>query len=86
MTRHTAEYFERYRLIAVEGPRMTTWKMEVVIDQVLGFLAAQKVPGEVAIGTDARFAISVLRMLPICIRDEVLANVSPRLPPAVMQQ
>jgi hypothetical protein len=86
MIRHNAEYFERYRLIAVEGPRMSTWKMEVVIDQVLGFLTAQKVPGEVAIGTDARFVISVLRMLPIWIRDEVMANVSPRLPPAAMRQ
>jgi hypothetical protein len=81
-----AEYFERYRLVAIEGPRMTTWKMEVVIDQVLGLLAAQKVPGEVAIGTDARFIISVLRMLPVWIRDQVMLNVSPRLPPAAMQQ
>jgi hypothetical protein len=84
MIRHPAEYFERYRLVSVEGPRMITWNMEVVIDQVLGFLAAQKVPGEVAIGTDGRFTIPLLRMLPVWIRDQVMAP--PRLPPAAMQQ
>jgi hypothetical protein len=60
--------------------------MEVVIDQVMGFLAAQKVPGEVAIGMDARFIFSVVRMLPVWIRDQVILNASPRLPPAAMLQ
>jgi hypothetical protein len=81
-----AEFFERYRLAAVEGPGLALWKVDVVIDQVLGLLRAQHIPGEVAIGSDARFIFPVIRMLPVWIRDQVQLNACARLPPAAMLQ
>ena len=41
-----------------------TWKLDVVVDQLMQILLTKKAPPEVLVGTDASFLFAFLRMVP----------------------
>jgi hypothetical protein len=55
---------DRFKFLAVDVPYMFTWDMDVVVDEVLKCLAAKYAPPELLIGSDARFSLPLLRLLP----------------------
>jgi hypothetical protein len=57
-------FYERYRSMVVDIPRMVTWKSDVVAEEVLHCLKMKHPPVDLLIGADARFALPILRMLP----------------------
>jgi hypothetical protein len=48
----------------VDVPHRFTWDLDVVVDQVVACLGAKYAPPELLIGSDARFFLPLLRMLP----------------------
>jgi NAD(P)-dependent dehydrogenase (short-subunit alcohol dehydrogenase family) len=84
-----SEYGETFReqayKIVVELPRRSTWNAVVVLEQVMKCLKMKKVPGNVLIGADARFALPILRMVPGWCQDVAVGLVSPG-PPAGMKK
>ena len=48
----------------VNGSNSMSWKVDVVVDQVMQILLAKKAPPEVLVGSDARFLLAFMRMVP----------------------
>jgi hypothetical protein len=70
---HTADYFECYRVFASQLPKLTTWRpVVIVVERVMDCLTDRYTPAEVLIGTDARFFLPVLRMVPAWVADRIV--------------
>lgn len=61
------------------------WRMDVVVDQLMKALTTQRVSAEIVLGTDAKFGLSLLRMLPHWAVDLGLRYVLPRPVPACLK-
>ena len=79
-------FYDGYRYNTVDMPRMTTWKADVVIDEVLKCLKMQQSPPTLLVGTDARFLLPVLRMVPEWCADLILKSLNRRPVPAAMKR
>ena len=64
----------------------TMWRMDVVVDELMKALTAQRVPAEVMVGADAKFVISFFRMLPHWVVDLLLRYHLPRPVPACLRK
>jgi short-subunit dehydrogenase len=79
------KYFERVREICVDIPQSLKWDMNVVIEQVVQCLRMKYIPPEIIIGTDAKYALLLLRMLPSYIIDFIFYYNFPPIP-AIMKK
>jgi NAD(P)-dependent dehydrogenase (short-subunit alcohol dehydrogenase family) len=66
-------------------PQCFTWRMETVIEGLMDLLSSRTVPAEYIVGSDARFGLSLLRMVPHWIVDVIFRYVPPRPLPACRQ-
>jgi hypothetical protein len=76
---------DRFKFLAVDIPHLFTWDMDVVVDQVIKCLATKYAPPELLIGSDARFSLPLLRMLPAWCLDAP-STVFGLATPAVMKK
>lgn len=76
-------YYERYRNLSVDMPRMVTWKADVVAEVVMKCLKMKHAPSDLLIGTDARFVLPILRMLPAWCSDFLFSLNRPPIPAAM---
>ena len=58
----------------------------VVIEQVIQGLRMKQIPAEMIIGTDARFVLMMVRMLPTWLIDQVIQLSFPPIPKVMKQQ
>jgi len=78
-------FYERFRYFCVDVPRRATWKADVVLEEILKCLKSKHTPPDLLIGTDARFALPVLRIVPAWVADFIL-GLNPLPIPAVMKK
>lgn len=84
-----AQYGEEYfRFLCFQSrlPQCFTWRMETVVEGLLDLLTARTVPAECIMGSDARFGLSLLRMLPHWVVDVLFRYIPPRPLPACRRQ
>ena len=77
-------FYERFRYLFVDLPPRNTWKADVVLEEMLKCLKSKHTPPDLLIGTDARFALPILRILPAWCADFILRLSSIPIP-AVMK-
>ena len=85
----TVEYGPAYFRFLVLQSRLAqcfTWRMQVVVDDLMALLAARSVPAERIVGSDARFGLILMRMVPHAVVDLVQQWIPPRPLPACMQE
>jgi hypothetical protein len=78
------EYYGRVRDLCVHLPQRCKWDMDVVIHQVIQCLRRKHIPPEVIVGTDAKYVLMLLRMLPYSIIDVFTRCTYPPIP-AIMK-
>ena len=78
-------FFERYCFATVALPRKTTWKANVVVDEILKSLKSKRTAPDLLIGMDARYALPILKIVPEWCKDLLLSIYPPCPTPAVMK-
>jgi len=66
-------FLDVYRYHTVDMPRMATWDANVVIEEVLKCVKMRHSPPKLLIGTEARFVLALLRMVPEWCADLILS-------------
>lgn len=82
---HGVEYYRRVRELCVDLPQRCKWDMDVVVQQVIQCLRRKDIPPEIIIGSDAKYILMLLRMLPYDIIDFITRHAYPPVP-AIMAQ
>lgn len=49
------------------------WRMDVAVEQIMKVLTVHTVPGDIYVGTDAKFFVGVFRMMPSWLMDGILS-------------
>jgi short chain dehydrogenase len=81
-----SEYYRRYRELAVDLPLSLTWDTVVVIRQVVRCLRMKHAPAELIVGSDARFLLMLVRMLPSWLISFVVQLNTPPIPAAMKKR
>jgi hypothetical protein len=78
------EYIARVRELCVYLPQRCKWDMDVVVQQVIQCLRRKYVPPEIIVGTDAKYVLMLLRMMPYNVIDFIGRYTNPPIP-AIMK-
>ena len=78
------EYYERVRELCVHLPQRCKWDMDVVVHQVIQTLCREYIPPEIIVGTDAKYVLMLLRMMPYSVIDFFTRYTHPPIP-AIMK-
>jgi hypothetical protein len=67
-------------------PKTVTWDVTVVVDEILKSLKSKTTPPDLLIGTDAKYSLPILRLLPEWFKDSMISIHLPIPIPAVMKK
>jgi hypothetical protein len=80
------EFFDAYAKHVDTMMTATRWDFKVVIDVMIEAIQSSHPPAQLVIGSDARYTMTVLRMLPQWLRHVIVQIGLPNQTPAMLQK